>query len=399
METEISDLIYRLSRITRGHEEWRRRRCINLIPSENVMSGSARLLLASDFGHRYSSPDHFYMGSSFTDELQGFAEELACKVFRCKYADVRPLSGHICDMAVLMLRCRKGDKIASVSPEDGGYPGISHLGLGQLLGLKSVYFPYDKNKINIDPDRSVNLVRSKKPVLLMFGASMIPFPHPVGRVAKAAPGALKVYDGSHVLGLIAGGRFQDPLREGCDLLIGSTHKSFFGPQGGLIMSNNSEVFNTIHDGIYPGIVDNIHWNRVAALACSLIEIRRFASEYSGQVIRNAQALGKGLHDRRIPVRGKDRGFTQSHQILLAIDDPEVKLRVAQKLEKVGIIADRGIRLGTGEVTRMGMKEEQMDTIAELIADLLHGGAPTQIVKNRVTALVKEHQIPVFCLDA
>ncbi|MBI4258483.1 MAG: hypothetical protein HY619_05975 [Thaumarchaeota archaeon] len=398
MDSEIAGLVDKLTETVRRHEEWRRLECINLIPSENLMSGAARLLLASDFGHRYSAPDHFYMGSRFTDEIKEFAEDLARKVFRCRYVDVSPLSGHVCNIATLLLFAKRGDRMISVSPNDGGYPGISHLNLGRILGLQNIYFPFDEDTFNIKTDEALKLLSSENHSLTVFGSSLIPFPHPVRELTHNVGDAVKIYDGSHVLGLIAGGRFQDPLREGCDILMGSTHKSFFGPQGGIILSNNDAVFTRIKENMHLGLVDNIHWNRVAALAYTLMEALKFGSSYADQVIRNAQALARSLDDRGIPVRGKQHGFSKSHQLILGYEEAQEKEKIAETLEHAGIIIDKGIRIGTCEATRRGMKENEMDEVAELISGLIQGKLRPADAKVKVTALSKEHQALVYTLD-
>ena len=264
----------RLSKVVRQHQEWRTKECLNLIPSENRGSPQMRSMFLADLGGRYNAPDRFYRGTKYADELLSITEEIARKVFGARYADVRSLSGHTADMAVLLSLTAAGDKILSVHPDNGGYPGITHLGLGSLLKLQNLYFPYDDRSVNIEPKESAQLIRSAGPKVVFFGSSFIPFPHPAKQLSNVADGTC-VYDGSHVLGLIAGGEFQDPLREGCSLLIGSTHKSFPGPQGGIILSNDEEAFNRVAGKIHPGIVDNIHLDRVAALAVALIEMLQF----------------------------------------------------------------------------------------------------------------------------
>src|SRR5438445_6646575 len=211
----------------------------------------------TDLGNRYSAPDKFYRGTRFLDEVQALAEDVAKKVFSARYADVRPLSGHTADMAVLLSLATNGDKILSVSPVNGGYPGISHLGLGRLLGLKNFYFPYDDNRVNIDPRESRALVEREAPRLILFRSSFIPFPHPVREVSNSYRDGVCIFDGSHVMGLIAGGEFQDPLREGCSLLIGSTDKSLAGPQGGMMLSNDEEDCSRVSGSIYPGMLGNV----------------------------------------------------------------------------------------------------------------------------------------------
>ena len=275
----------RLNKTARDHEDWRVRECLNLIPSENRGSEHMRSMLTTDFGNRYSAPDKFYRGTRFADELQALCEEVARKVFNARYSDVRPLSGHTADMAVLLSLTEAGDSVVSVSPDNGGYPGIAHDGLGKLLKLENIYFPYDDTAVNIRVKESISIVKSQNPKVVFFGASFIPFPHPTKQISSAASGTC-IFDGSHVLGLIAGGVFQDPLREGCSLLIGSTHKSLPGPQGGIILSNNEEVFRAVSSRIHPGIVDNVHLNRVAALTVALLEMMQFGRAYAETVVKN-----------------------------------------------------------------------------------------------------------------
>ncbi len=387
----------RLNRTLHDHESWRERECLNMIPSENHGSRHMRSMLATDFGNRYTAPDRFYRGTKFADELLALCEEVARKVFNARYADVRPLSGHTADMAVLLSLTRPGDKIVSVSPDNGGYPGITHLGLGKLLGLKNMYFPYDDSVVNIRGRDSATLVRGEKPKVVFFGASFIPFPHPAKQVSEAATGTA-VFDGSHVLGLIAGGEFQDPLREGCQLLIGSTHKSLPGPQGGVILSNNEEVFRAVSSRIHPGIVDNVHLNRVAALTVALLEMMQFGKPYAQAVVRNSQALAKALAGSGIRLRGAPAGYTKSHQVLLDYDAPKLSL-ISDRLEQANIIIDNGGRVGTSELTRLGYGSQDMDEVAELMASVILGKKPLEFVRKRVKGIAGQHHEAKYVLKS
>jgi glycine hydroxymethyltransferase len=205
-----------------------------------------------------------------------------------------------------------------------------------------------------------------------------------------------VYDGSHVMGLLAGGEFQDPLREGCSMLLGSTHKSLPGPQGGLILGNNEEIFERVSSQIHPGIIDNVHWNRVAALAVSLLEMMQFGKSYAQAVVKNSQALGKGLADRGIAVRGAAGGYSKSHQVLLDCDKGKADL-YAKRLEESNIIIDNGGRVGTAEATRMGMGPAEMDQIAELMAFVILGKKPSDFTKKKVRSLIKDFKAPRYVL--
>jgi len=387
----------RLSRTVRQHQEWRTKECLNLIPSENRGSPQMRSMFLADLGNRYNAPDRFYRGTKYSDELLSLTEELARKAFGARYADVRALSGHTADMAVLLSLTRAGDRILSVNPDDGGYPGITHLGLGSLLGLKNLYFPYDDRAVNIESKESAILIKSAKPKVVFFGSSFFPFPHPTKQLSRLAEGTC-VYDGSHVLGLIAGGEFQDPLREGCSLLIGSTHKSLPGPQGGIILSNDEEVFAKVAGKVYYGIVDNIHLDRVAALAVALVEMIQFGKRYAQAVVKNSQALASALAGFGVKVRGAANGYTKSHQVLLDYEPEKLQL-LAMRLEQANIIADNGGRLGTSELTRMGYGPKEMDTVAELVSLIVLGKKTPDTVQKEVKTLVKQFQHPRFVLTS
>ncbi len=386
----------RLENAVRLHEEWRNTECLNMIASENFASPEARRMLTTDFCNRYTATDKFYRGSRFTDEVQALAEEVARKVFNARFADVRPFSGHIADMAVLQGLTKRGDKILSVNPSDGGYQGFTQDSLGRLFGLKDIYFPYDKDAVNIDAKETRRMLESEKPNLIIFGSSFIPFPHPVKEIAGDADDSVCVYDGSHVMGLLAGGEFQDPLREGCSLLMGSTHKTFPGPQGGIILGNNEEVFKQVAADLYPMIVDNIHWNRVASLALTLTEMLQFGKSYAQAVIKNSQALGKALDENDVHVRGASHGYSKSHQVLLGYDKTKSEF-IAKRLEESNIIIDNLCRIGTNEVTRMGMGPPQMEEIAELIGIVVHGKKPSDVVKKRTKSLIKDFKTPRYVL--
>jgi len=337
--------------IVEKHTQWRGKECLNLIPSENVMCPVVRSLLASELGHRYTARDRFYMGTLFMDEIEDGGEKLAKEVFGAETADLRPLSGHIADMIFLASFTKSGDVLMCVSPEDGGYPGLWDDGLAGLLGLKTIPLPFSRENMKVDAETAHEC------------------------------GAIVGFDGSHVLGLIAGKHFQDPLREGANALFGSTHKSFFGPQGGIFLADK-EHGETVKAKVYPRFVDNTHWNRTAALTLALAEMQRFGRDYAGQVVRNAKALAKALHDYGFPVKCSRLGFTESHQVIMDFGGYERGREVAEKLQKANIIVDCAVRLGTCEVTRRGMKKGEMDKIAELIKRTVLDEENSETVKKR-----------------
>lgn len=383
--------------IAEKHETWRGKQCLNLIPSENVMSSAVRRLLSSDFGQRYTARDGFYMGTQFTDEIEQYGEKLAKEVFGAGTADLRPLSGHIADMIVLATFTKPKDILMCIPPNVGGYPGMWKQGLAKLLRLKTVPFPFSKHNMNIKVEESKEVIKRLKPKIVIFGASFITFPYPVKELVKIANenGAILGYDGSHVLGLIGGKQFQDPLKEGAYTLFGSTHKSFFGPQGGMILADK-EHGEIIKEEIYPTFVDNAHWNRIAALTLALAEMKKFGKAYAGQVIRNSKTLAKALCDYGFPVVCQHLGFTQSHQIVLDYENYEEGRVIAEKLQNANIIVDCAVRIGTCEVTRHGMKEEEMLKIAELIKRAVIDEKKPEEIRKDVAKLCSAFQRVEYC---
>jgi glycine hydroxymethyltransferase len=272
-------------------------------------------------------------------------------------------------------------------------------GLAGLLKLNVTPFPFSKKDMNINVQAAQEIILKAKPKAVMFGASLITFPHPVKDLAKVARenGAIVGFDGSHVLGLVASDQFQDPLREGAQILFGSTHKSFFGPQGGIILANK-EPGEFLKEKIYPAFVDNAHWNRIAALTLALAEMKNFGHDYASQIVRNSKTLAKSLSDLGFPVVCKHLGFTKSHQVIVDYGDSKKARSVAERLQRANIIVDTVIRVGTCEVTRRGMKEADMLRIAELFRRVIVEEEKPETVKNDVAKLCSEFQKVEYCFD-
>jgi glycine hydroxymethyltransferase len=390
-----AELAQKIQSTVRKHELWRQK-CLNLIPSENLTSPQVRAMLGSDFGHRYAWDEFWYGGQKYSVEIEEQAVEAAKKLFQAKYVNVRPLSGHLSLMAVIMGLCQPGDSIVISHFENGGYP----LNLQARFPLDVHYFPYLQDQYSMDVSGTIELIRRVRPRLAILGASLFVKPHPVTDLAKICQevGTTLVYDGSHVLGLIAGGQFQNPFKEGAQIMLGSTHKTFFGPQGGIVLVKDDEdlaeqVNLTLRPN--PVLVDNYHHHRVAALAVALAELLAFGKAYAKQIVENSQELAQALVKRNIPVIGADWKYTSSHQVLLETKDFEQGKQMCTQLEAADIIVDAGVRLGTQEVTRRGMKTAQMPVIAQLIAERLQGTAPSQ-VKKQVHSLTSQFQSTAFC---
>ena len=363
------------------------------------MSSQVRALLSSDLAHRYTARDHFYMGTQYTDKIEQYGEKLAKQLFNAETADLRPLSGHIADLITIANLTKPNDTLLCTSPENGGYPGMWKNGLATLFKLKAVSFPFNKSQWSINIQKAQKTIQKHKPKIIIFGASLILFPQPVKQLTKTAHdnNAFIGYDGSHVLGLIAGQQFQNPLKEGAQALFGSTHKSFFGPQGGIILADK-ETGQHLKNKIYPAFVDNAHWNRIAALTLALAEMKHYGKAYAIQIIRNAQTLAKALSDYGFPVRCPQQGFTQSHQLILDFGNYDKGRTIAKKLEKANIIADCAVRLGTCEITRKGMKKQEMHKIAELIHRVINKNEHPDRIKKETARIAREFHKIEYCFE-
>ncbi|MEM1655804.1 MAG: serine hydroxymethyltransferase [Nitrososphaerota archaeon] len=381
--------------LIRSHERYRAM-TLNMIPSENVQSPNVLKALATDLAGRYSYRPRYYAGTRHIDELWEYAEDLARKLFGAEYVFLEPLSGHIAAL-LTYVSLVKGRKMAALAPEFGGYMGNAPDKLPDLISADIVYLPAVKEILIPDPEKSVELIRAEKPDLVVLGGSYMLFPHPVKELSEAVHeyGGLLAYDGSHVLGLIAGGVFQDPLREGADVLFASTHKTFPGPQGGLILTNNEEVYRKIAGNIFHKIADNIHFNKIGALAVSLEEMMRCGKRYAAKIVENAYELAKSLDELGVPVKARDHGFTKSHQTILDVPNREERIRLRDRLEECGIISDADLRLGVPEVTRRGMGRREMAKIAKLVKRALDGEDPRRIRRD-VAALVRRFRTVKFC---
>ena len=378
-----------LHEIVRDHERWRLQETINLQPSENVMSDAARALLGSDFAHRYTLPTRYapglgdaknvYRGTRGTEAMEALGEGLAREVFGVSHASLKPLSGHLAGFLMLQACTHRGDRVLVIHPEHGGYDGYMPGFLPDYLDLKVDFLPFDVKTWNLDPKAAGDAVLEKRPKLVLVGASLILFPYNLRWLRGACDdvNAVLAYDASHVLGLIAGGEFQRPFVEGVDIVTASTHKSFPGPQGGLLLSNRADLFDRAMDTIMWRTQDNANWGRIAATAQVLLEMKAHGTAYAKQIVANSQALGKQLDKWGFPVKFRDLGFSRSHQ--LHVDTAALKetwglapWELADRLEANNLIVDAVGRIGTNEATRMGAREEDMQTVAGLVSRAARG---------------------------
>jgi glycine hydroxymethyltransferase len=373
----------RLAALIRAHNRWRGREVFNLLASENALSPTALRYLGSDLAGRYTLPmkttvggeelDNSYAGTRYTDQIETLANAAAARLFHGRWATTRPLSGHIAAMSALAPLLPRHAKILAIPPSAGGYDGYAGGFLPAMLDYVARPLPADPTTGEVHADEAVEEIRRERPNAVILGQSFFLFPYPLREIAEAAhaQGALVFYDASHVLGLVAGGVFQDPLREGADVLYGSTHKSFPGPQGGLLVTDREDLFAQVDPALVWRVFDNAHWHRIAALGQTLLEMERFGAEYARTVVASSQALGRALSDRGVPLVAAHQGFTRSHQ--LRLDGGELTRRwgigpaaAARRWEKQRLITDLVGRLGTAEITRLGLRPEEMDRLADLL---------------------------------
>lgn len=401
--------------LTRRHNLWFKD-SIPLIASENVMSPAAREVLNSDLNNRYAEGlpgKRYYQGNVFVDQIETACEQLAKEVFNCRFADVRSTSGTVSNLAVLMALMKPRDKMTTVALSDGGHISHAKIGATGLRGVRTYNYPFDEKNMNVDVEGAKRLIREVKPKVALFGQSVFLFPTPLKELNGVFDevGCTTWYDAAHVLGLIAGKRFQDPLKEGVDVISASTHKTLPGPQHAMILSDlrKDGLEVALRRGVFPGVTSNHHLHSVAALAVTLAETKEFGEAYADQTIRNAKVLGQSLHERGMDVLCEHLGFTESHTIVVDVEEFHGGAKVAKDLENANIILNKnllpwdsdpvkpcGIRIGSQELTRLGMKEAEMKEVADLIARVVVKGESPDKVKPDVVEFKRGFTKAYYC---
>ncbi len=427
--SEHKKLYDQVFKLIENHDDWMSK-TINLIASENVSSPAVRSAIVCDFRDRYAEGwpgERVYAGCKYIDEVELITIDLAKKLYKAEFADVRPISGVVANLAMYTAAMEPMERMMALSIAHGGH--ISHarkdLGgtAGQIRGHKVRNWVFDDTEFNIDVDASIKLIRDLQEKgdeikFLLFGGSVFPFPHPVKEFREIADeyGMTIGYDSAHVSGLIAAGFFQDPLREGADMMTASTHKTMPGPQHGIILAKE-KFAEAIKRASFPGLLSNHHLHNVAGLAVVLAEMTEFGVEYSKQIMKNAKALAQSLHERGWQLIGEHKGFTESHVILVDVTETPMKdgATVEETLEDANIVINRnllpwdkkrgrdyrtpgGIRLGTSELTRLGMKESEMDAVAEFIHRVVMKGEDIKKIAAEVAEFRKDYQKVHFAFE-
>ena len=382
----------------------------------------------SDFGNRYAEGwpgERVYAGCTYIDEVEIQCMELAQKLFDAEFADVRSVSGVVANLAIYSAYSNPGDVMIASSIPAGGHISHGkkeHSGTAGLVhGLDIEFFAFDPEEMTLDVDKTKAKVedlksQGKLPKIAMFGGSVFLFPHPVKELAEFLKGhGMHInYDAAHVAGLIAGGKFQDPLREGTDTMTMSTHKTLFGPQGGLVLGSEEHA-EPIKKAMFPGLTSSHHIHHMGAKAVAFAEALEFGKDYAEQTIKNAKALASELNNVGFKVLGEKRGYTESHQTVVNVLDYGDGGTIEADLEKANIIVNRqlipgdlkagrhymhpgGIRLGTSEITRLGMKESEMKEIASLLKQVVVDKKDAGEIAAHVKEFKTDFKKTQYCFD-
>jgi glycine hydroxymethyltransferase len=421
----FSELFIDLIEASRSHENYRDKECINLIASEGLKSPAVKqmLSLSTDLEGRYAEGENditghvkkrYYQGQKYMSLIEDNATDLIKDLFQCNWADLRLVSGTHANLATFkgLSTAAKNRKMVVTPLSCGAHISHDYAGLaGSVLGLENINHVYSIEEFNIDANKSADVIRAAKPGIVTFGGSLFLFPHPVEELKTVAKevGAYIAYDASHVLGLIAGGVFQDPFKEGVDFITSSTHKTFPGPQGGLIIGNakdkrTEKAIKAIQFAIFPLSTSNTHLGRLPALGIAALEMKLFGKELAEQTVRNAQTAGQYLYENGVKVLCASKGFTKSHQIAVDVCNFGGGKKVAQDLENANIILNKnllpydnqddrenpsGLRIGFQDITRRGFKGSDVKHLCDLMLSVLKEKRKPSEIRERVIALKKD----------
>jgi len=431
------------------NHEWRRRRCMNLIASENTPSAFVRWASERDPAGRYAEHQrlgfdelYYYQGTDWIRDVeQRLVTELRL-IFGCNNVEARPISGQMANETVFesmvrfvtwrrrredrrLVRLRSvfnnslalGGHLSSqasgalynyVELDERGRPGLTPLPVRED-------YPYA-----IDVERLEELLHERRPELVIFGKSMVIEPEPIAEARRMVESLhpeerpVIMYDMAHVLGL-CGPSFQEPFAEGADIVTGSTHKTFFGPQRGVILTSIDESYGRrrflwrfLQRSAFPGAMSNHHLGTLQGLLAAALEWRAFGRAYQRAIHDNAREFARALADCGLEVEGDaTRGYTQTHQVLVDVGRGRAR-EVARRLEDNNIVCNfqglpgddsfrssRGLRLGVQEMTRFGMGPAAFGELAQLLADSVLRDVP---VADEVAALRERHLTMGYCFD-
>ena len=415
-----AELAGRVQELVADNAAWRGRRCLNLIAAESPTSPAVRALLSAEVGTR-ASGGHIgpltrcFPGLGVVDEIEALCIELLKQAFGAAHADHRLLGGMAGCMVAVTALTEPGDVLMSLPVPKGGDSSGRPDGPPGVRGLTVVDIPCSDDGLTVDLDAFRAVAERHRPRLVSLNQAMTLFPLPVRQLKEiVAPWGGRLYfDGAHQAGLIAGGVYPSPLAEGADLLTGSGGKTFSGPQSGIVVWDDDRLSQPVTTTIFPTLTGSHQINRVAALAVATAEQLAYGRAYMRQTVANAVALAAALTDAGFQVFARERGYTSTHQILLDVRDLGPGIAVAQALERADIMVNKmllpsdpdrpdaepsGIRLGTVEVTRLGMREHDMVAVAGLMRRVLLDRVEADVVAKEVAAFRESFQRLYYCFE-
>jgi glycine hydroxymethyltransferase len=364
------------------------RDCVNLNPATNAMNPKAEALLAAGIGSRPSlgyPGDKYEMGLEGIEKIEVVAAALAAEVFGARYAEIRVGSGALANLYVFMMAAKPGDIIIAPPAAIGGHVTHHAPGAAGFYGLETVSAPIDPASYTVDVDALQTLARRVRPKLITIGGSLNLFAHPIAEIRTIADdvGALVLFDAAHMSGMIAGRAWQQPLEEGAHIMTMSTYKSLGGPPSGLIVTDDAGIAQRLDAIAYPGLTANFDAAKSAALAMTLLDWKVHGRAYAAAMAATARSLADALAARGVPVFARERGITTSHQFAIEAALYGGGQTVAKRLRQANILACgiglpvapvegdvNGLRLGTPEIVRWGMRPADMPELAGYIAEAL-----------------------------
>lgn len=359
--------------------------CVNLNPATNIMNPRAEAMLSANLGSRPSlgyPGDKYEMGLEAIEQIEVIAAELVAEVFRARHAEIRVPSGALANLYAFIATCEPGDTIIAPPPSIGGHVTHHAGGSAGQYRLRTVPAPVSADGYTVDVDALRVLAHEVRPALITIGSSLNLYPHPVGAIRGIADevGAKVLFDAAHLCGLIAGRAWPHPLDEGAHLMTFSTYKSLGGPAGGAIVTNDAELAERIDRIAFPGLTANFDAAKAAALAVTMVDWTVAGPAYAAAMVDTAARLAAELARVGLPVfRGAD-GPTRSHQFALRAQRWGGGQHAARRLREANLLAcgiglpDRpvdgdvnGLRLGTPEIVRLGVRPADTADLAGLVA--------------------------------
>ena len=394
--SEIAGAIEALAAKNRNiHES----QCFNLNPATNVMNPRAEAILSTGLGSRPSlgyPGDKYEMGLEAIEEIEVMCAELSAQVFDANYAEIRVASGALANLYSFMAICKPGDTIIAPPASIGGHVTHHEPGCAGLYGLDIHHAPVLADGYTVDIDALRDLAKSVHPKLITIGGSLNLIPHPVSEIRQIADevGAMLLFDAAHQCGIIAGKAWPNPLAEGAHIMTMSTYKSLGGPAGGLIVTNEAELAQSLDAIAFPGLTANFDVAKSAALAITMADWLSHGEAYAKMMIATAQSLAAALDRKGLPVFKVKGEHTYSHQFAVEAASFGGGQAASKKLRPAGFLACgiglpitevdgdmNGLRIGTPELVRWGMTVDDMEPLAELIAKGMTTNDPENLAKE------------------